>query len=137
LNDTLNWLPIDVVAKVMVEICQSAKRHDVYHVVNPKAFNWTRDLLPMLQAAGLSFEQVTQQNWLERLASSNPDPAVNPTIKLLDFFKTKYAVPKTGPAVVFETKTTEGVSESLRNIGAPDAALVAKMVDYWKSEAWK
>lgn len=137
LNDTLNWLPIDLVAKVMVEICQSAKRQDLYHVVNPKSFNWARDLLPMLQAAGLSFEQVTPQSWLERLASSNPDPAVNPTIKLLDFFKTKYAVPKAGPAVSFETKTTEGVSETLRTVGAPDAELIAKMVGYWKSEAWK
>lgn len=137
LNDTLNWLPIDVVAKVMVEICHAAKPHDVYHVVNPRAFNWTRDLLPMLKSAGLNFEQVSQQDWLARLAASNPDPAVNPTIKLLDFFKTKYAVPKTGPAVVFETKTTESVSETLRNVGAPDAPLIRKMVEYWSSQDWK
>ncbi len=137
LNDTLNWLPIDVVAKVMVEICQSAKRQDVYHVVNPKAFNWTRDLLPMLAGAGLKFEQVSAQDWLAKLAASNPDPAVNPTIKLLDFFKTKYAVPKTGPAVLFETKMTEGASESLRNVAAPDAALIRKMVEYWTAESWK
>jgi thioester reductase-like protein len=136
LNDTLNWLPIDVVAKVMVEICQSPKRQDVYHVVNPKAFNWTKDLLPMLQGAGLKFEQVTAQDWLAKLASSNPDPAINPTIKLLDFFKTKYAAPKTGPAVLFETKATESASESLRNVGAPDAALIRKMVEYWSAESW-
>jgi len=124
-----------VVAKVMVEICHSQKRHDVYHVVNPKSFNWTRDLLPMLHGAGLKFERVSAQDWLKLLAASNPDPALNPTIKLLDFFKTKYATPKTGPGVFFETKTTEGVSETLRNIGAPDAALIGKMVEYWTSEA--
>jgi thioester reductase-like protein len=137
LNDTLTWLPIDVVAKVMVEICHSPQRHDVYHVVNPKSFNWTRDLLPMLQAAGLEFEQVSAQEWLKRLSSSNPDPAVNPTIKLLEFFRGKYATPKSGPAVFFETKTTEGVSETLKNMGAPNAALIAKMVEYWTTEAWK
>ncbi|HEY6078895.1 MAG TPA: SDR family oxidoreductase [Polyangiaceae bacterium] len=137
LDDTLNWLPTDVVAKVMVEVCQSAKRHDVYHVVNPKSFNWKRDLLPMLRSAGLGFEQVTAQAWLERLASSNPDPEVNPTIKLLGFFRGKYATPKTGPGVRFETKITEGVSQSLSSIGAPDAALIAKMVEFWTTEAWK
>jgi len=137
LGDTLTWLPIDVVAKVMVEICHSQKRHDVYHVVNPKSFNWTKDLLPMLRSAGLRFERVSPQEWLERLASSDPDPAVNPTIKLLDFFRTKYATPKSGPAVLFETKITEGVSESLKNVGAPDAALIGKMVEYWISEGWQ
>jgi thioester reductase-like protein len=137
LDDTLTWLPIDVVAKAMVEVCHSPKRHDVYHVVNPRSFNWTRDLLPMLRGAGLRFETVSAQEWLKKLTSSNPDPAVNPTIKLLDFFTTKYATPKTGPAVFYETRTTEAVSEALRNVGAPDAALIGKMVEYWTSEAWK
>jgi thioester reductase-like protein len=137
LDDTLTWLPIDIVAKVMVEICHSQRRHDVYHVVNPKSFNWTKDLLPMLRSAGLQFEQVSPQDWLKRLASSNPDPAVNPTIKLLDFFRSKYATPKSGPSVLFETKTAESVSQSLRSVGAPDAALIGKMVKYWTSECWK
>jgi thioester reductase-like protein len=137
LDDTLTWLPIDIVAKAMVEICHSPKRQDVYHVVNPKSFHWARDLLPMLQSAGLKFEQVSAQAWLKRLASSNPDPEVNPTIKLLDFFKTKYSTPKTGPGVFYETKATEAVSETLKNVGAPNAALVGKMVEYWTSEGWK
>lgn len=137
LGDTLTWLPIDVVAKVCVELCQSAKPQDVYHVVNPKAFNWARDLLPMLQAAGLKFEQVTAQEWLARLAASNPDPAVNPTIKLLDFFKAKYTVPRTGPAIFYETKLTEAASPTLKSITAPDAQLIAKMVKYWTTECWK
>lgn len=137
LDDTLTWLPIDVVAKAIVEICHSPKRQDVYHVVNPRSFNWTKDLLPMLESAGLRFERVSPQDWLARLAASNPDPAVNPTIKLLDFFKSKYAAPKTGPAVFFETKATEGASETLKNIGAPDAPLIGKMVQYWTTEAWK
>ncbi len=137
LDDTLNWLPIDVVAKVMVEVCHAPKRHDVYHVVNPKAFNWTRDLLPMLRQAGLEFEEVSIQTWLERLAASNPDPEVNPTIKLLGFFRNKYAKPRSGPAVRFETNITEGVSKTLSEVGAPDAPLIGKMVQYWTTQAWK
>jgi thioester reductase-like protein len=137
LGDTLTWLPIDVVARVAVELCHSAPHHDVYNVVNPKAFNWTRELLPMLRAAGLSFEEVTAQEWLARLAASNPDPAVNPTIKLLDFYKSKYAKPRTGPVVFYETKVTEAASPSLHAVGAPDAALIAKMVKYWTEDCWR
>jgi thioester reductase-like protein len=136
LGDTLTWLPIDVVAKIIVELCQSAAHQDVYNLVNPRSFNWTRDLLPMLREAGLSFEQVTAAEWLARLGASNPDPAVNPTIKLLDFYKSKYAVPKPGPAVFYETKLTEAASPALRSVGAPDAALIGKMVKYWTTDCW-
>jgi thioester reductase-like protein len=136
LNDTLSWLPVDDVARVIVELCHSPQPHDVYHVVNPRLFNWTRDFLPMLRSAGLAFEEVSPQAWLQRLATSNPDPAVNPTIKLLDFFKSKYSKPATGPAVFYETRVTESVSKTLKAVQAPDAALVAKMVEFWKSEAW-
>jgi thioester reductase-like protein len=137
LSDTLTWLPVDVVAKVIVELCQSVAHQDVYNLLNPRSIDWTRDLLPMLRAAGLSFEQVTAPEWLARLAASNPDPAVNPTIKLLDFYKSKYAVPRSGPAAFYETKLTEAASPSLRAVGAPDAALIGKMVKYWTTECWR
>ena len=137
LDDTLTWLPIDIVAQVIAEICQARDPHDVYHIVNPRSFHWTRDLLPMLRSAGLAFEQVSAQDWLARLEASNPDPAVNPTIKLLDFFRSKYAAPRTGAAVFYETKVAESVSNTLRTVGTPDAALVRKMVEYWTARGWK
>jgi thioester reductase-like protein len=141
LSDTLSWLPVDVVARVIVELCQSPAHQDVYNVVNPKSLNWTRDLLPLLRAAGLAFDQVTPEAWLERLAASNPDPALNPTIKLLDFYKSKYAAPKPGqtpvPAAFYETRLTEAASPTLRAVGAPDGGLIRKMVRYWTTECWK
>jgi hypothetical protein len=91
----------------------------------------------MLRGAGLPFEQVSAPDWLARLAASDPDPAVNPTIKLLDFYRSKYAAPRSGPAVVFETKVTESASHTLKTVGAPDAALIRKMVAYWTSRGWK
>jgi thioester reductase-like protein len=137
LNDTLTWLPIDLVAQTIVDICRTSERHDVYHVVNPHSLEWSAELLPMLASAGLKFESVSPRTWLERLAHGNPDPAVNPTIKLLDFFKAKYTKPRTGPGVFYETRVTEGVSGTLRGVSAPDADLVRKMVEYWTTEAWK
>ncbi len=137
LTDTLTWLPIDVVAQAIVDISHAPERQDVYHVVNPRSLAWSRDLLPMLASAGLKFDTVTPQAWLQRLATSNPDPAENPTIKLLDFFRSKYEKPRTGPGVFFETRVAEGASETLKRVGAPDAPLVRKMVEYWTSQAWK
>ncbi len=137
LNDTLNWLPIDAVAQVVTELCHDPEHRDVYHLVNPKSFNWGQDLLPMLRSAGLNFEEVSTQESLERLATSDPDPEVNPTIKLLEFFRTKYASQKSGLAVKFETESTERVSPALRTVGAPDATLIRKMVDYWTQQCWK
>jgi thioester reductase-like protein len=137
LNDKLTWMPIDLVAQTVVDICQTSERHDVYHVVNPRALDWSAELLPMLASAGLKFEAVSPRTWLERLAHGNPDPAVNPTIKLLDFFKAKYTKPRTGPGVFYETCVTERVSDTLRAVSAPDADLVRKMVEYWTTEAWK
>ena len=49
-----------------------------------QVLQWTRDLLPTLRAAGLVFKQITAEEWLSRLAACEADPAVNPTIKLLD-----------------------------------------------------
>ncbi len=109
----------------------------MYNLVNPRSFNWTRDLLPMLRAAGLAFDEITAEEWLARLASSNPDPAINPTIKLLDFYKSKYAVPKAGPAAFYETRLTEAAGPSLRSVEAPDAALIGRMVKYWTTECWR
>jgi thioester reductase-like protein len=137
LNDTLTWLPIDVVAQAIVEICHAGDPHDVYHLVNPRSIHWTRDLLPMLRGAGLAFESIGAQDWLARLAASNPDPAVNPTIKLLDFYRSKYAAPQTGPAVFYETTIAESASRTLKTIGPPDASLIRKMVEYWTSRGWQ
>src|SRR5262249_62304733 len=113
-----------------------AAPQDVSTLLTPRSIDWTRALLPMLRAAGLSFEQVPAPEWLARLAASNPDPAVNPTIKLLDFYKSKYAVPRSGPAVFYETKVTEAASPALHAVAAPDGALIAKMLKYWTAECW-
>ena len=44
------WLPVDQVAKTIVEITQSNAPSGVANIVNPNAFHWTKDLLPSLGA---------------------------------------------------------------------------------------
>lgn len=63
----------------------------VYHVLNPRRFHWTKDIIPELRSTKLPhFEVVGVREWLQRLHSSDPDPSKNPTAKLYDFYYRKY-----------------------------------------------
>lgn len=105
LDETPSWLPVDMCARGVaacalqpyaskeVEDEEAMKEADtVYHLVNPRTFHWTQDLLPVLQrhADFPAFETVPTDQWLEKLARSDSDPATNPSIKLLDFWTRKY-----------------------------------------------
>ncbi|KAJ5953646.1 hypothetical protein N7454_000542 [Penicillium verhagenii] len=98
LNESLNWLPVNQCAQAIADIAmqRTAIPKDidlVYHIVNPKSFSWKNDLLPSLkQGSALpAFELVPPQEWLQRLTSSEQDPEKNPSIKLVEFWRLKYA----------------------------------------------
>ena len=55
----------------------------VYHVLNPNTSSDWEVILEGLKMAGLQFDIVSREEWLDRLAKSDPDAASNPTIKLL------------------------------------------------------
>ncbi|KAJ5154622.1 Male sterility NAD-binding [Penicillium coprophilum] len=97
LNERLSWLPVDQCGRAISDIAmRPAGRSDVnmvYHLVNPRTFSWKHDLLPALRqgSALLEFEVVAPQEWLRRLEGSEQDPEKNPSVKLIDFWRTKYA----------------------------------------------
>jgi hypothetical protein len=138
---------VDVVARAVLELCQVNKPFSareeisptnqdlsvVYHVLNPRVFHWTHDLLPALRDAGLKFETVSQREWIHRLRNSEKNPEINPTIKLLDFFAEKYDNDKPGrKGLVFLTAKTEEESEAIRNgYDIVGSGLVNKFVDSW------
>ncbi|OQO09905.1 hypothetical protein B0A48_04259 [Cryoendolithus antarcticus] len=133
LDEKVSWLPVDVCAEAVVEIAlrdgleQQAKDDLVYHLVNPKTFHWTRDLLPALRKCEAElgkFEVVGTSEWLDRLAKSEPDPAKNPSIKLLDFWRKKYNAGskaaddgEDAPGLTFETKRTAEQCALLGEVG--------------------
>ena len=147
LEETPSWLPSDIVAKSILEvaglassesssICNSDDRSIVYHVQNSRTFHWTKDLLPALRAAGLSFRNVPQRKWVQLLRDSNSDPVQNPTIKLLDFFTEKYDNDKPGrKGLVFLTEKTGLASKTVGNgYDVVKEGLVEKMVEKWLAE---
>lgn len=131
----MTWLPVDCAASVIIElagIAGNVKTSDavvnsdvVYHVLNPQRFHWTRDMLPALAKAGLEFETLPADQWMEKLRSSDRDPAKNPPIKLLEWFESKYGHGKStaqGGGLVYLTEETRKNSHTLRNV--PDVTEV-------------
>lgn len=111
-----SWLPVDVLARGIVEIagtcgCISrphSPRSDssggssysiiededdvVYNLCNPHTFAWS-SLLATLRENGLEFETVTFQTWLQLLRDSEArgEELVNPAVKLTAHYEATYS----------------------------------------------
>lgn len=147
----MSWLPVDYAARIILDLCDvpssspsgahsanSAPPTLVYHVLNPTRFHWTRDMLPALSAAGLPFETLPTEQWMDKLRSSDSDPERNPPIKLLGWFESKYghaASKKSKGALEYETKETARKSETVGRIpDVTDGEFVGRIVGWLKRE---
>ncbi|KAI3319856.1 putative NRPS-like enzyme [Xylariaceae sp. AK1471] len=101
-RDRIDWLPVDKVSKILLEILHSASSKlsedlaQTFNVVNPQAGSWELDIaavvIPMYPGGGV--RAVTMEDWVERLRSSAEeaerigtfDIERNPAMRLLDFF---------------------------------------------------
>ncbi|RAR09693.1 acetyl-CoA synthetase-like protein [Stemphylium lycopersici] len=134
LDEEMSWLPVDSAARIILDCCdisttpsksgasnviKSPSSDLVYHILNPTRFHWTREMLPILAAAGLQFETLPTSQWMDKLRKSERDPEKNPPIKLLDWFESKYgygaSTKKSGP-LVYQTEKTSAKSENMRCI---------------------
>ncbi|KAH9213651.1 hypothetical protein DL95DRAFT_366668, partial [Leptodontidium sp. 2 PMI_412] len=136
LDESPLWLPVDVVASTVSEISLSTAGAGVMNVVNHQSFHWTRDLLPALHKAGLEFSEPSQQEWIQILRKSNPDPFANPPIKLLEFFASKYDNEKPRTRLVYDTSYARFLSPSLADAPKLDQQLVDKFVQRFKTTSW-
>jgi len=137
LDENPSWLPVDTVARAITDIAlDPSYQSGINNIVNHNTFHWTRDLLPKLRASGLAFEIVPQREWLARLRSSEPDPAQNPSIKLLDFFAGKYDRDDARPSLKYVSSTAQSLSPALRAATSLDAELVVKFLKYFSKECW-
>lgn len=113
LNERCAWLPVDTVAKCVLEIAglgdaDHAEREPnhhhngdddpsrplspshVYNLVNPHTFAWTTDFLPALSATGLRFETLAPGSWLQRLRDhGGREVERGPWVKLMAFWEEK------------------------------------------------
>ncbi|KAJ6183713.1 hypothetical protein N7519_005014 [Penicillium mononematosum] len=136
LDDVLSWTPVDVMASSIIELSLAPVADEVMNVTNPTLIHWTHDLLPQLREAGLEFEQLPKQSWLHRLRDSNQDAEVNPPIKLLDFFASKYDNDNPSRALLYDTKKAQAASPALAGAKGLDTDLTSRFVNYFSTECW-
>lgn len=138
LDESPRWLPVDNVATTMMDISLSDTTQSVFNVIHPQTFHWTSDLLPALRDTGLVFNEVSQREWIRRLRTSNPDPELNPTIKLVEFFAKKYdndVVKRKNFNYV--TTGAERLSPQLSSVPALSHNLVKKFIQHFLKTSWK
>ncbi|CAI6336212.1 unnamed protein product [Periconia digitata] len=137
LQESPSWTPVNIVARAISEIALSDAGSLIANVTNPKTFDWTKDLLPALRSAGLEFEELPPKEWVKRLQRSSPDPVINPPIKLVDFFASKYNRDTFPAPRTYSTDTACALSPTLQNAPVLNPAHVAKFVSKFKTGAWK
>ncbi|KAL2842165.1 hypothetical protein BJY01DRAFT_256818 [Aspergillus pseudoustus] len=136
LDDVLSWTPVDTIASAIIEATRSTTASDVLNVTNPTLNHWSRDILPLLSQSGLEFDSLPKREWLDRLRKSNPDPTVNPPIKLLDFFARKYDNEGPTRVLLYDTKKSQAAAPSLRNAAGLTSDFVTKFISYFRRQAW-
>ncbi|KAI5814930.1 hypothetical protein BZA77DRAFT_371224 [Pyronema omphalodes] len=134
-DENVSWLPVDATAATVVDLSlQEKKESRVFNVCHPGLLKWNEDFLPALKKSGLEFEAVDGAEWVKRLEKEQ-NPAKNPPIKLLDFFRMRFGGKMTAEPY-FETKASCENSKTLQGVQNVNQELVAKFVKYWKEECW-
>ncbi|EST08578.1 AMP-dependent synthetase/ligase [Kalmanozyma brasiliensis GHG001] len=142
LPGNISWQPVDDSAFIIARLLLPERLQGVVHVLNPATVPW-RQVVQMLRVnLGGEVEMVDPTEWVRRLEESDPDPARNPTIKLLEFFR---ASPGGGLASdqVYSTERLRevfadlGLKQQLEERLVPtDAELVGKIVAAWKASGF-
>lgn len=139
LDELVSWTPVDIVASSVIDLTMapSGSAVEVANVTNPTLIHWTKDLLPLLRDSGLTFDELSAREWLDKLRNSEQDPLTNPPIKLLEFFASKFDNdnPPAGRRV-YETSIAQVHAPSLRYAGAISKTLVGRFVRYFRTSCW-
>lgn len=140
--ERVDWIPVDILGSTIVELALVSQNAveaiqssgaTVYHAVNPNATAWA-ELVPVILAAlggPSNVEVVSLEAWLEALRDSGSkavDIAVNPALKLVDFFQGL----SNGSAPNLETKYTARSSPSLIGLSSVQPAWMENWTRQWE-----
>lgn len=121
-SNRIDWIPVNVLAKIIVELFSSEERSHasrVLHVVNPVPSTWP-SLLPTIQKhLGGGVAKVPFPTWVDHLeasASKLENLDKNPAIKLLSFYR-EIAGKSRGEFPVLDTTNAQRMSPTLANLG--------------------
>jgi thioester reductase-like protein len=129
LDRSVNWLPIDYAAKIIVEIMFQKEQNaqHIYHIVNPHALQWT-DVLNILKSSGVAFTTVTLSEWIDMLENS-PE---NPAMALISHYRAM--LKGTGRTPKWDTVKTQSIAPTINRIPPLDCHLFKKFLKHWSSD---
>ncbi|KAL4879373.1 NRPS-like enzyme [Aspergillus karnatakaensis] len=135
----IDWVPVDTLARIITEICDSRLRssvkpdqlHAVFHPMNPSKTSWG-SLLPAVTAS-LGVRPVSLTSWVDVLAAienpSDEDVAGRPALKLLPFFR-GLAEGKSLAADI-DVERAKSASSSMAEMKPVSADLMANWLKQW------
>ena len=90
--DDLYWLPVDVAGLIAAQLTTVPLRTacELVHVVSEDAMPWKLALETLADPRNLgqTFEVVPYSEWVARLEQSDQNPSRNPTVKLIEHYRT-------------------------------------------------
>ncbi|KAJ5703224.1 acetyl-CoA synthetase-like protein [Penicillium malachiteum] len=149
--DRVDWVPIDLLAEVLVDLTFDGKfdaELGVYHPINLSPKQW-KELLPLVADAvqasfGKTLQTITASEWVQRVhqaieLATKADGVIdekklyahlekNPAAKLLQFFEDVLAQT---PLSVLDTKETAEGTQKLRDVQAIQPEWIQKWVREW------
>ena len=125
-QDTVAWIPVDITAKIIIDLLFSDLKDEQlpavwtkYHnIVNPQPGVWEALVPAITKHFDNKVEPVSFGTWFEALkatASRTDDVAKNPGIKLLEFFE---QMATAGAEIELETELTVKKSPAMSGLVA-------------------
>lgn len=143
---TVDWIPVDQCAAVIIELALTAEppsveHHSgsintlVSHLINPHSISWQQfSLLLQSHAIGLHFELVSPKEWLNELMKPGVDPKSNPAIQLIPFYASVFeGLSKGVKQSEFETKETVKAAKTMKECAEINDFYMRKVVAYWRN----
>ena len=138
-QDTVAWIPVDTTANIIVDLLLSDLKDDpppavwtTYHnVVNPHPGAWEALVPAITKHFDDKIVPVSFRTWFEALKASaarTDDVAMNPGIKLLEFFE---QMDSAGVGVELETVLTVEKSPAMRELEAVGPAFMEIWLRQW------
>ncbi|KAJ5382604.1 hypothetical protein N7517_000515 [Penicillium concentricum] len=137
LHGTLQWLPVDRSASVMVDLLKlengSHAAYPVYHIDNPVGQPW-EDMSPVLAAALDIPSQyiIPYADWITRVRRSPLSADENPAARLVDFLDGHFERMSCG-GIILDTQKAKEHSATMAAEGPVNADIARAYVASWKA----
>jgi thioester reductase-like protein len=134
----IDWIPVDELAKVIVEIMHARLYNndsEVFNLVNPTLSSWGALLEPLLASAGPEARVVPLKEWVatvRQLGGRNTDEAsARPALKIIDFFEGMAEADHTASAT-YQTEHGRTASKTLSRLPAVKPEWMRIWLEQWK-----